>query len=104
VYIVNTARGPIIDELALAAALDNGKVAGAALDVMEREPPPAGAVLLGRDNVLVQPHTGFYSEESLVELQTKAAQEVYRVLTGGLPLNPLNPEVLAATGESVIAR
>jgi D-3-phosphoglycerate dehydrogenase len=101
VYLVNTARGPIIDERALAAALDSGKVAGAALDVMVKEPPPPGSSLLGRDNVLIEPHTGFYSEESLVELQTKAAQEVLRVLTGLTPLNPLNPEVLVATGESL---
>jgi D-3-phosphoglycerate dehydrogenase len=103
VYLVNTARGPIIDEQALAAALDSGRVAGAALDVMEKE-PPGDSILLGRSNVLIQPHTGFYSEESLVELETKAAQEVYRVLTGRPPLNPLNPEVLAATGESVAAK
>lgn len=104
VYIVNTARGPAIDEAALAAALDSGKVAGAALDVMEKEPPPADSPLFGRDNVLIQPHTGFYSVESLVELQTKAAQEVYRVLTGQPPLNPLNPEVLAAAGETSVPR
>jgi D-3-phosphoglycerate dehydrogenase len=104
VYIVNTARGPTMDEAALAAALDSGKVAGAALDVMEKEPPPADSLLFGRDNVLIQPHTGFYSVESLVELQTKAAQEVYRVLTGQPPLNPLNPEVLAAAGEASVLR
>jgi|ERR1035441_4723769 D-3-phosphoglycerate dehydrogenase len=103
VFLVNTARGPIIDEAGLAAALDSGKVAGAALDVMETEPPSPGSALLGRDNVLIQPHTGFYSVEALLELETKAAQEVYRVLTGVPPLNPLNPGVLAATGEAVPA-
>jgi D-3-phosphoglycerate dehydrogenase len=101
VYIVNTARGAAIDEAALAQALDSGKVAGAALDVMTQE-PPTGSPLFGRDNVLIQPHTGFYSEESLIELQTKAAEEVYRVLTGQPPLNPLNPEVLAAAGEAAV--
>jgi D-3-phosphoglycerate dehydrogenase len=100
VFLVNTARGPIIDENALGAALDTGKVAGAALDVLETEPPSASSPLLGRDNVLIQPHTGFYSVESLLELETKAAEEVYRVLTGAPPLNPLNPGVLAATGEA----
>ena len=93
-YLVNTARGPIVDEAALAAALAAGEIAGAALDVMVQEPPPAGSPLFGRDNVIVTPHTSFYSEESLVELQTKAAQEVVAVLTGRPPRNPVNPEVL----------
>lgn len=96
VLIVNTARGPMIDEAALAAALDSGQVGGAGLDVMEQEPPSPDSPLLGRDNVLIQPHTGFYSVESLVELQTKAAQEVCRVLTGQRPLHPVNPEVWGA--------
>jgi D-3-phosphoglycerate dehydrogenase len=93
-YIVNTARGPIIDEAALAEALDSGQIAGAALDVMTQEPPPASP-LFGRDNVIITPHTSFYSEESLVELQVKAAQEVVAVLSGKSPRNPVNPEVLA---------
>ena len=92
-YIVNTARGPIIDEAALAVALDSGHIAGAALDVMAQEPPPASP-LFGRDNVLITPHTSFYSEESLVELQTKAAQEVVAVLSGKAPRNPVNPDAL----------
>jgi D-3-phosphoglycerate dehydrogenase len=93
-YIVNTARGPIVDEAALAAALDSGQIAGAALDVMTNE-PPTGSPLLGRENVVITPHTSFYSEESLVELQTKAAQEVVAVLSGKPPRNPVNPEVVA---------
>jgi D-3-phosphoglycerate dehydrogenase len=93
-YIVNTARGPIIDETALAAALDSGQIGGAALDVMTQEPPPASP-LFGRDNVIITPHTSFYSEESLVELQVKAAQEVVAVLSGKPPRNPVNPEALA---------
>jgi D-3-phosphoglycerate dehydrogenase len=93
-YIVNTARGPIIDEAALAEALDSGQIAGAALDVMTQEPPPTSP-LFGRDNVIITPHTSFYSEESLIELQMKAAQEVVAVLSGRSPRNPVNPEVLA---------
>ncbi len=92
-YLINTARGPIIDEAALAAALDRGELAGAALDVMEQE-PPSGSPLFGRDNVIITPHTSFYSEESLVDLQTKAAEEVLRVLSGQAPRNPVNPEVV----------
>ena len=93
-YLVNTARGPIIDEAALAAALDAGDIGGAALDVMAKEPPGASSPLYGRDNVIITPHTSFYSEESLVELQTKAAEEVVAVLSGKAPRNPVNPEAL----------
>jgi D-3-phosphoglycerate dehydrogenase len=92
-YLINTARGPIVDEAALAAALDAGRLAGAALDVMPQE-PPVGSPLLGRPNVIITPHTSFYSEESLLELQRKAAEEVVAVLTGKMPKNPVNPEVL----------
>jgi D-3-phosphoglycerate dehydrogenase / 2-oxoglutarate reductase len=92
-YLVNTARGPLVDETALAEALDAGRIAGAALDVMTEEPPKNSA-LFGRNNVILTPHTSFYSVESLVELQTKAAEEVVRVLTKQPPRNPVNPEVL----------
>ena len=94
--IINTARGPIVDETALARALDAGELAGAALDVMPNEPPIASP-LFERTNVILTPHTSFYSEESLVELQTKAAQEVVAVLTGRAPRNPVNPDVLQRT-------
>jgi D-3-phosphoglycerate dehydrogenase len=93
--IVNTSRGPVVDEAALAAALDAKQIAGAALDVMEQE-PPVNSPLFGRDNVILTPHTSFYSVESLEELQTKAAEEVVRVLSGQPPRNPVNPEALAA--------
>jgi D-3-phosphoglycerate dehydrogenase / 2-oxoglutarate reductase len=102
-YLVNTARGPLVDEAALANALDKGQLAGAALDVMEKE-PPAGSPLLGRKNVILTPHTSFYSEESLVDLQTKAAEEVARVLTGQAPRNPVNPEVLQSAQNRSAAR
>ena len=88
-YVVNTARGPVIDEAALAAAIDSGHLAGAALDVMTNE-PPLNSPLIGKRNVIITPHTSFYSEESLVELQTKAAQEVANVLTGKPARNPVN--------------
>jgi D-3-phosphoglycerate dehydrogenase len=94
-YLINTARGPIVDDTALAQALDAGQLAGAALDVTPQE-PPVNSPLLGRDDVIITPHTSFYSEESLVELQVKAAQEVVAVLTGHAPRNPVNPEVLQA--------
>jgi D-3-phosphoglycerate dehydrogenase len=99
-YLVNTARGPIVDEMALARALDGGRLAGAALDVMPQE-PPVGSPLLGRENVIITPHTSFYSEESLLDLQRKAAEEVVAVLSGRPPRNPVNPEVLALSKDNV---
>ena len=95
-YLINTARGPIVDEAALAAALDAGHLAGAALDVMPQE-PPVNSPLLGRANVIITPHTSFYSEESLVDLQVKAAEEVVRILGGQAPRNPVNPEAVQRT-------
>src|SRR5215470_449310 len=95
-YLINTARGPIVDEQALARALDAGQLAGAALDVMPQE-PPVGSPLLARENVIITPHTSFYSEESLLELQRKAAQEVAEVLTGKPAKNPVNSVKLHAS-------
>jgi D-3-phosphoglycerate dehydrogenase / 2-oxoglutarate reductase len=97
-YLINTARGPIVDEQALALALDRGHLAGAALDVLSHEPPSASP-LFGRENVILTPHMSFYSVESLIDLQRKAAEEVVRVLSGDAPLNPLNPEALQSSRE-----
>jgi D-3-phosphoglycerate dehydrogenase len=100
-YLINTARGRIVDEVALARALDAGQLAGAALDVLSQE-PPASSPLFGRDNVVLTPHTSFYSVESLVELQIKAAEEVARVLTGQMPRYPVNPEAMKSTREAAL--
>ncbi|MFL5092698.1 MAG: C-terminal binding protein [Xanthobacteraceae bacterium] len=89
VLIVNTARGPLIDEQALMQALDSGQVGGAALDVLATEPPARDSPLLGRDNVVLTPHTGFYSVDALNELQTKCASDVARVLSGEPPVYPV---------------
>jgi D-3-phosphoglycerate dehydrogenase len=86
--IINTARGPLIDEEALIEALDSGHLAGAGLDVITTEPMPKDSPLIGRDNLILTPHTGFYSEESLVELQTKCATDVGHVLQGEKPVYP----------------
>ncbi len=88
-YIINTARGPLLDEAALVAALDSGRLGGAALDVVATEPLSKDSPLLGRANVILTPHTGFYSAEALDELQTKCASDVASVLSGGQPVYPV---------------
>jgi len=89
-YIVNTARGPLIDEPALVAALDSGQVGGAGLDVVAAEPLAKDSPLLDRDNVIISPHTAFYSIEALNELQTKCATDVARVLSGEKAVYPIS--------------
>jgi D-3-phosphoglycerate dehydrogenase len=87
--LINTARGPLVDEDALVAALDSGRLAGAALDVVAVEPLTKDSRLIGRDNVVLTPHTAFYSVEALNELQTKCAADVARVLSGEKPIYPV---------------
>jgi len=87
--LINTARGPLVDETALIAALDSGQLGGAALDVVTSEPLAKDSKLLGRDNVILTPHTAFYSVEALNELQTKCATDVARVLSGEPPVYPV---------------
>jgi D-3-phosphoglycerate dehydrogenase len=99
-HLINTARGSVVDEEALAQALDQGQLAGAALDVLSQE-PPSTSPLFGRDSVILTPHMSFYSAESLLDLQCKAAEEVARVLTGEAPRNPLNPEALKSNRERI---
>jgi D-3-phosphoglycerate dehydrogenase / 2-oxoglutarate reductase len=93
-FIVNTARGPIIDEQALIGALQSGKIAGAALDVVEKEPIDLTSPLLDMDNVILNPHVAWYSEESQQELQRKAAQNVADVLSGFFPHYIVNKEIV----------
>jgi D-3-phosphoglycerate dehydrogenase / 2-oxoglutarate reductase len=86
---INTARGALVDEAALLQALDSGHLGGAALDVVAEEPLSGKSPLLGRSNVILTPHTAFYSVEALVELQTKCATDVARVLNGQAPVYPV---------------
>jgi D-3-phosphoglycerate dehydrogenase len=92
--LVNTSRGPLIDVDALRAALADGRLGGVGLDVLETEPPAADDALLARDDVVLTPHAAFYSEESLRELQRKAAEQVVEALAGRRPPYAVNLEGL----------
>ena len=81
-FLINTSRGGIVDEQALAEALKAGRLGGAALDVLSVEPPPPDHPLRQAPNIILTPHLAFYSRESVIELQTKAAEEVARALKG----------------------
>jgi D-3-phosphoglycerate dehydrogenase len=83
-----------VDEEALALALRKNRLGGAALDVLSVEPPAADHPLRQAPNLILTPHLAFYSRESVIELQTKAAEEVARALKGEPPRSPVNPEVL----------
>ncbi|MCR4392637.1 MAG: C-terminal binding protein [Candidatus Acetothermia bacterium] len=91
--LINTSRGPVVDEIALARALKEGKIAGACLDVMEREPPEQGNPLLHLPQVLLSPHVAWYSEESQSELRQKVAQDIGRALNGLLPQGLVNRDL-----------
>lgn len=89
-YLINTARGPLIDEDALLQAVRTGTIAGAALDVLTVEPPPSDHPLMHEPNILVTPHAGWYSEEAKVDVRVRGAEEVVRVLKGEPPRAPAN--------------
>jgi len=93
-YIVNVSRGSLVDEEALIEALQEGQIAGAGLDVLVKEPPDIDNPLLKMENVIVTPHSAYYSQEALEELQHKAAQNVVIALSGKIPKALLNNEVL----------
>jgi len=80
--LINTARGALVDLGALAAALDEKRLAGAGLDVFEHEPLPAEHALHSIETAVVTPHAAFYSEESLKDLQRKAAEQLRAALAG----------------------
>jgi D-3-phosphoglycerate dehydrogenase len=84
-FLVNTSRGPLVDEDALVFALENKILAGAALDVCETEPLPRDSRLRRFENVILTPHAAWYSEEAQNDLQRKAAEEVVRVLKNQKP-------------------
>ena len=97
VFIVNTSRGEIINPKALYKAIKDEKIAGAALDVLEKDPPFLTDIM-NTDKIIYTPHVAWNSVEAEVELRKLAAQEVKRVLEGGRPLNLVNREVLRDRG------
>ena len=95
--LINTSRGPIIDEKILIQALREGLISGAGLDVLEKEPPDSENPLLKMENVILSPHIGFYSEESIRELKRKTAKNVSDVLLGKWPSSVVNRDVKGKT-------
>ncbi len=93
-FLINTARGPIVDEAALTDALDRRVIAGAALDVFEVEPTPPDDPLFACDSLLATPHAAFCSEMAIAELQRRAAEHVVHALRGKEPPHVVNPSVL----------
>jgi D-3-phosphoglycerate dehydrogenase len=91
--VINTARGAVVDQAALVEALRDGRLAGAGLDVLEKEPPGADDELLRLPNVIVTPHVGAYSEEAITSLQEQAASSVVDVLSGVRPPHLADPSV-----------
>jgi phosphoglycerate dehydrogenase-like enzyme len=93
-YYLNMGRGPIHDEKALAAALKAGRIAGAGLDVTEREPIEADSPLLAFDNVIITPHALCWTDECLHELAATALQSIVDVSLGRRPKHVVNPAAL----------
>jgi D-3-phosphoglycerate dehydrogenase len=91
--LVNTSRGAVVDENALTKVLTEGRLAGAALDVLEQEPPLADSPLLQLANVIVTPHFAGYSEQAKETLRTRVAEAVVAVMQGQWPAGVLNPTV-----------
>jgi len=100
-YLVNTARGAIVDQKALYRALKEGRIAGAALDVFEEEPLKPDNPLFQLDNVILTPHVGDSTVTAKIQTYTQAAENILKVLRGELPPREslVNPDVLAKTGK-----
>ncbi len=92
-FLINAARGPVVDEAALVVALQEGKIAGAGLDVFEQEPPAADNPLLKMRNVVLAPHIGGGTDESMERMATHAAADILAVLRGERPKYLMNREV-----------
>jgi len=91
-YLINVARGPIVDEKALNKALKENWIAGAGIDVYEKEPPDPENPLFKLENVVLTPHIAWYTEDALWRLEMSAVNEAIRILQGRLPKNLVNKE------------
>jgi phosphoglycerate dehydrogenase-like enzyme len=96
--LINTARGPLVDEAMLVRALGEGWIQGAGLDVFEEEPPARDHALFGLRNVVLTPHCATGTRDSVVEKTVAAFENFRRVIEGERPLEVINPEVFAVTG------
>ena len=92
-FLINTARGPVVDEAALVRALQDRRIAGAGLDVFEQEPIAADSPLLKMDNVILTPHSAFFSDAAYARLRRSVGQEAARVLGGRWPKHVVNVDV-----------
>jgi glyoxylate reductase len=95
-FLINTSRGPVVEEKALAKALRDGVIAGAGLDVFETEPVCHDSPLLGLDNIVLTPHLASGSIETRTKMATTAATNIVSALQGRVPPNMVNPEVMKA--------
>ncbi len=92
-YLINTSRGPIVDQAALIAALQDGRIAGAGLDVFETEPLAPDSPLVGLDNVVLTPHTASFADETFRVMFRRVGAEAARALRGQMPNTPVNPQI-----------
>jgi phosphoglycerate dehydrogenase-like enzyme len=97
-YLINTSRGPVIDEKALVEVLQQRRIAGAGLDVFEEEPPPKDHPLFALDNVILAPHSVAWTMESLRDNSLEACRNVRDVYEGKVPPHLANPKVAGRPG------
>jgi D-3-phosphoglycerate dehydrogenase len=95
-YIVNAARGGIVDSDALAEGLRNGRIAGAAIDVFDKEPPDFSSALFNVEKIIMTPHMGAYTIEAIRRMDCMAAENIVKVLHGETPEHVVNREVLSS--------